>query len=221
MKIIIIFISIILCFLGCQRDECSYNSSESCDRSSLVVIHPNSRDLFKFILRPDTFSDYKNLNVNAVKSVPSQGEIEWVGNNVIVKYPSSGECYLKIANYVDTTWRDLEFWAYRREVIGIKFDPYSYQKQKIYDESAYLLDNSKNYSRYDLWADDVHDAEWYLDTSEDNWIQVTKLDKNTKIAEGEFLLHFRIKTKITGTGETYSDKVNFRCGRFKAKIYER
>ena len=221
MKKIIIFISAILCFLSCKQDECSPISSESCDRSSLVVINPNSRDLFKFILRPDTFTDYKNLNVNAVKSVPGQGEIEWVGNNGIIRFISSGECYLSIANYVDTTWRDLESWAFLREVVLTKFDPCSYQKQKIFDESAYLLDNSKNYSRYIRNFDDVVDAEWYLDTSEDNWIQVTKLDKNTKIAEGEFLLHFRIKTKITGTGNTYSDKVNFRCGRFKAKIFER
>ena len=221
MKKIIIFISAILCFLGCQQDECSPISSGSCDRSSLVVINPNSRDLFKFILRPDTSSDYANGNANAIKSVPGQGEIEWVGNNRIGKYISSGECYLGITNYVDTTWRDLEFWAYLREGIAIKFDPYSFQRQKIYDESAYLLDNSKNYSLYVRNFDDVVDAEWYLDTSEDNWIQVTKLDKNTKIAEGEFLLHFRIKTKITGTGNTYSDKVNFRCGRFKAKIFER
>ena len=219
MKKIIIFISVILCFLGCQRDEYSPNSSESCDVSSLVIINPNSRDLFKYVIRPDTVSVYGNAN--AIKSVPGQGEIEWIGKNSITNILSSGEYYLLMANYVDTTWRDLEYWAFLRENIGIRFYPFSCKKQKIYDESAYLLDNSKNYSRYILWADDVLDAEWYLDTSEDNYIQVTKLDKNTKIAEGEFLLHFRIKTKITGTGNTYSDKVNFRCGRFKAKIFER
>ncbi len=218
MKKILIFLTAILVFLSC-KDECGDNnlSIDTCDRDSLIVINDSSPDLQKFVIRNDTSSLYGFTN--AIKSALDQGEIEWIGNNLISRL-TSGEYYLQIPNYADSSWLGLEFWAYLRESLIIKFNPYYFEKQKIFDENSYNNSSSKNYARYFRWVDDYSDASWDIDLAEDSYIIVTKIDQNTKIAEGEFELYFKIKEQSKLPGIVYSNKVQFRCGKFKSKIFE-
>ena len=83
-------------FSRCKKD-CGENimSNESCDTDSLVVIDSNSLDLQKFVTRKNVSSLFGQAN--AIKQVDKQGEIEWVGNNSIQKFPSN-EYYLLITN---------------------------------------------------------------------------------------------------------------------------
>ena len=158
-------------------------------------------------------------HTNAIKQVDKQGEIEWFGNNSVERLPSN-EHYLLIGNYIDTSWIGLEYWAYQRENIGIKFDPYTLGRQVVLDESAYTKNNTVNYARYIRWIDDYLDASWDIDLTEDSYINVVKIDQGTKIVEGEFNLHFKLKEQSSLPGVLYSDKIRFRCGKFKSKIVE-
>ncbi|HAD11600.1 MAG TPA: hypothetical protein DCF33_04085 [Saprospirales bacterium] len=218
MKKILILITAVLFLPRCQDDCRDINlCTETCDRDSLIVINANSPDLRKYVIRRDSFSWHGHSN--AIKSVPDQGEIEWVGNNSISRLPS-GEYYLQIANYVDTSWVDLEYWANLRERVSVKFNPYNLGVQKILNENAYVNNHIKNYAIYIRSIDDYTDASWDIDLSENSYVHVTKVDQKSKIAEGEFDLHFKIREQSKLPGVLYSDKLRFRCGRFKARIFE-
>lgn len=205
-------------FSRCKKD-CGENimSNESCDTDSLVVIDSNSLDLQKFVTRKNVSSLFGQAN--AIKQVDKQGEIEWVGNNSIQKFPSN-EYYLLITNYADTSWVGLEYWAYQRENIGVKFDPYTLGRQVVLDENAYSKNKTLNFARYNIWLDDYLDASWDINLAEGSYINVVKIDQSTKIVEGEFNLYFKLKEQSSLPGVMYSDKIRFRCGKFKSKIVE-
>ena len=126
-----------------------------------------------------------------------------------------------MANYQDTAWYNLEYWAFLREVINVKFDPYNNCKQKILDEDAYNQDTTTNYAVFLMNADDFRLAVWKIDMEKDNQILVTDFDKVNNIVEGRFELYFtkEIDNSPPSIG-SFAERVEFRCGKFKAKIFE-
>ena len=188
---------------------------ESCDTTTLVIIDSTAPSLRKYIIRSDSTATYGYAT--AVKSVPQKGEVTWIANNNITKV--SNKYYLLMANYGDTAWVNLEFWAYLRENIGIKFDPFTLGRQKVLDEQSYLADSTVNYSFYIKNHDDFTEATWKIIPQDDNYIIVNKIDHENKIIEGEFDLHY-ILTSENSVDGPYSRIIRFRCGKFKAKIFE-
>jgi hypothetical protein len=201
--------------LSCEGD--CYSFSESCDTNALIVCDSNSADLKRYVTRNDSTAIYGTAQ--AIKSVPDVGEIAWVANNSILKL-TEDDYFLHMQNHADTSWVGLEFWAYMREDILTRFDPFYIGEQKVYNRSTYQQDSTVNYSRYVTNLDDFRDAGWQLDESRDNFITVTFLDHADEIVEGEFDFHFSMIEQSTLPGVIYSENVRFRCGRFKAKIFK-
>lgn len=209
----IIFLLIVSCKKNCDEGSPTF---DPCDVNSLKIIDSTCFDLTKYVIRNDSFSYFGHAT--AIKSVPNKGEISWIANNSIGKVPEG--YYIGFGNYIDTSWIDLEFWAFRREIILIKFNPYQKGEQVIYDEERFKLDSTVNYAWYEMRFDDFHDGSWRLDTNQKNFINVSSIDTANKVVEGEFKLHFLLSRKSTVPGVVYSDSINFRCGHFKSKIFD-
>lgn len=215
-NILIIIASLLSLAVSCEK-ECEENT-ESCSRDALVVIDPNSFDMQKFGFRNNESLLYGHAN--AIKQVANVGEIEWVANNTVRKLPS-GKYYLLISNYIDTSWYNLESWAYKRDNMIIKFNPFAYGKQALSDEDTYDQNNKLNYARYVRWLDDYFDASWEIDLDNKSYIKVTSLDYDNKMIEGEFDLYFKMSRQSTLPGGVkYAEKIRFRCGKFKSRIVE-
>lgn len=214
--------NIILCgaaiFVGFMLESCDECSSvsDACDKESLKICDPDSDDLKKYVTRNDSSAVYGMAQ--AIKSVPESGEIEWIANNFILKL-TGDDYYLYIENYADTSWVGLEYWAFQREDILTKLDPFYVGEQSIFSKSTFDQDSTVNYSRYVTNLDDFRDAAWQINEAHDNFITVTYVDHVTEVIEGEFVLHFSMTDQSTLPGVSYSEDVVFRCGRFKAKIF--
>lgn len=187
-----------------------------CDLDSLKIIDSTCFSLQKYVIRMDESALYGHAS--AIKSVPEKGEIEWVANNGILHVQN--EYNLSLGNYSDTSWTGLEFWAFRREILLIKFNPYKKGEQAIYDQDSYSTDTTKNYAQYRMWFDDFADGSWDIDKTENNYVTVTSINPENNVAEGEFNLHFILREQSTVPGVVLSNNIHFSCGHFKAKIYE-
>jgi hypothetical protein len=212
MKQFIYFLLFVFIFSCKKKDECLSTNCSPCQIDSTLNVDLASIDLFKYVLRDSVWAPY---SASAVKEIPRKGAIEWQSNNSVTHIIQENEYYLKMANFGDTSWVGYEFWAFTREVIGIKFNPFKIGKQKLLDESSHAKDSKVSFSSYILWSDDVINASWNLDLAAENYIKVTHFDKKQDIVEGTFLLHFN----NSGKNLDYADKAIFRCGKFKAKIY--
>lgn len=183
----------------------------------------NSKDLERYLLKEDTtyFKFGETLFATAAKVVPSQGSILWKVNNNIVFY--RGKYGLSLRNYADTSDWEFNFdWAYQREIISAEFDINKFGKQKLVNEETYLFDTTLLRSKYLKAADDgdVLDAIWQIDMAHESYIEITKIDWNKMIVEGNFDLYFKIDLQSTLPKTIYSDKAHFRCGKFRAAIQE-
>lgn len=217
MKNILIFIIVGLMTLSACKKECPEKamSVESCDTNTLVLLDSTAPSLRKYVIRYDTSALYGYAT--AIKSVPGKGEVRWVANNKIENV--NNQYYLFMPNYGDTTWRHLEYWAYLREDIGIKFNPFILGRQQVRNEQAYLADSTLNYSAYYKHHDDFTEAYWKISGRGENYISVNRINHENKIIEGEFDLNF-ILTNQNSVYGPYSDEIRFRWGKFKAKIFE-
>ena len=217
MKYIFVFLVFGLTALSACKKECAGNPIvvESCDTTGLVVLDSKEPSLRKYVIRNDSTALYGYAT--AIKSVPSKGEITWVANNSI--YNFNDKYYLFMSNYGDNAWYNLEFWAYLRENIVIIFDPLTLGQQKVLDEQSYMTDTTLNYSYYHKRHDDYTEAGWRINTHEENYITVNSIDREKNIIEGEFDLHFSLIGQNHVDGP-YAATIRFRCGKFKAKIFE-
>lgn len=208
----------ILLILGCQKDcpDEGYENPSCCSAACYKTTNPNSFDLKKFVTRNDTTISFGTSS--SVKHVEGIGAIDWIGNNRIIGF-SDGSFYLAQSNFSDTAFYGLEVWAYRRENILIKFDPEMQGAQPLYDNATFQKDNQSSFARYDRWFDDYYDAGWKIDLTRKSYIQVTEYDRENKIVSGEFNLFFVIDQPTTYPGITSAECVNFRCGKFRAKIF--
>lgn len=217
MKYIFVFLALGLAALSACKKECAGNPIvvESCDTTGLVVLDSKEPSLRQYVIRNDSTALYGYAT--AIKSVPGKGEINWIANDRIGNV--NNQYYLFMPNYGDTAWHNLEFWAYLREGIGIKFDPFTLEQQQVLDENAYLADSTVNYSYYKKQHDDIVEAGWKINTQEENYITVNSIDREKNIIEGEFDLHFSLIGQNHVDGP-YAETIRFRCGKFKAKIFE-
>ena len=199
-------------------NECSHipQVGESCDSSNLVVCDPSSNDIRNYTTRVDesSVSGY----AEAIKSVPGSGEISWIANNRIVKF-TTDDYFLAMPNFLDTAWVGLEPWANRAEFLLVKVN---LQKgmQIIQPESDYMMDTTVLYSRYYLFYQDVTETRGNIDDTKDNFVNILMIDTINKIVEGEFQLHYAIEDGPSATGKIYAPNIVFRCGKFRAKIFE-
>lgn len=188
MKCILVFLVFAFAALSACKKECPGDPVivESCDTTGLVVHDSKEPSLRKYVIRNDSTALYGYAT--AIKSVPEKGEITWVANNRIGNV--NGVYYLGMSNYGDTAWYNLEFWAYWRDGIGVKFDPFTLGKQIVLDEQFYMTDSTVSYSIYNKYHDDYKEAGWKTNTYKENYIIVNRIDFENKIIEGEFDLHF-------------------------------
>ncbi len=213
----LLFFACGLAALSACKKECAGTPMvvESCDNTDLVVLDFKEPSLRKYVIRNDSTALYGHAT--AIKSVPEKGEITWVANNRIGNV--NNQYYLFMPNYGDTAWYNLEHWAYLRESIGIKFNPLTLGRQQVLNEQSYLSDSTVNYSYYYKSHDDYREAGWQINIHEENYITVNSIDREKNIIEGEFDLHFILIGQNPVDGP-YAETIRFRCGKFKAKIFE-
>lgn len=182
----------------------------------------NSKDLAIYLLKEDT-TYYRNgdtLFASAIKLVPSQGYICWRSNNYVNIY--RGNHGLVLINYADTAdWKNQVSWSFMREILSVQFDINKIGKQKVVDYQTYLKDTTLLQANYSKAADggDVVDATWKLDMSHENYIEIIHIDLKKMVFEGNFELSFKLEEQSKLPNVKYSDKVHFRCGKFKAILH--
>ena len=214
----ICFSVFMILIIGCNQDECKNISlPDSCDTSQLIICDSSSFDLQEYIPRNDESSLYGLAS--AIKTVPGKGEIVWTANNRATYY-GNDNYFLSLANYSDTAWVDLEYWAFLREVILIKFNPNIHGFQQVQPKSAYDQDTTLLYANYYKNADDIREATWDINDSQVSYISVSNYDTLTQIVEGEFDLYFELTSQGGDGAKHYAPKVRFKCGKFRARINE-
>jgi hypothetical protein len=214
-QLITIFL-FLLCFSCCTKhcpDLAKY--TDPCSTENLVITD-SIYELRKFVYRDDSSSLIGHAS--AIKSIEGAGAIEWVANNQFVK-ANSTSYYLQLNTFKSKQHIDLADWAYRREYMGITFNPYVKGEQLILSDDDFKKDNSKNCGYYYSVLDDISLASWDIDTTYKNIVIVTKLDTINKVIEGTFDLNFKFKIYNSAGIKDFSKLTNsYRCGKFKAKI---
>src|SRR6187455_2906655 len=125
MKYVSILIIILLFSPGCYKEHQCGERIDDCSLKHLVVCDPNSVDLRKYTIRGEGFSVG---SASAIKEVADAGEIEWIANCRGARIDENTQ-YISFRNYSDTPWIGLEYWAYLREAISIKYSMDLNQKQ--------------------------------------------------------------------------------------------
>ena len=210
MKYVSILIIILLFSPGCYKEHQCGERIDDCSLKHLVVCDPNSVDLRKYTIRGEGFSVG---SASAIKEVADAGEIEWIANCRGARIDENTQ-YISFRNYSDTPWIGLEYWAYLREAISIKYSMDLNQKQIIFPESEFLVDSTKNYAWYDKNYDDVTVVRWQIDPDVESYIIITSYDSINDLVKGVFDLSFVKLIDNSSPDESYSDHIRFRCGRF-------
>lgn len=142
----------------------------------------------------------------ATKEVLGLGEVGWVANCLPGTW--ADKITIGFITYEDTT--DL----YIRERLIFSYIPIAVGSYSI---NPVDTNNPRcSYSR-SLSDGDVLNALWEIDTEENNYIEITKLDSNTHLVSGKFDVYFKIK--VQGSfGYVHSERINFKSGSFTAKI---
>ncbi len=218
----IAFVIIIISFASCKKEELilpksneKYNVSKDCIDTTLIppTNVPNSHDLIKYKIRNS--NDY----CDAVKTVPTQGYIEWKSNICVDKFRNKYS--LAFMNYADTTnWMQYTKYAFVREIIVCEINLFDTSKQLIYSDHLFNRDSTLKRGAYFKNASDgdVSDASWEIDTNYINYVKVTCLDTIKKIVEGQFDFHFRLTDQSSMFPHVkYSEQAFFKCGHYKVK----
>ncbi len=174
---------------------------------------PNSHDLYKYKIRNS------NYYGKAIKSVPTQGYVEWNSNVCVDKFRKNYS--LVFMNYADTTnWIQYTKYAYAREIIVCDINLFDTSKQFIYSDHLFNRDSTLKRGAYFKNASDgdVSDASWEIDTNYVNYIKVICNDTIKKVIEGEFEFHFRLTEQSSFFPQVkYYEQAFFKCGHYKAK----
>lgn len=206
----------LLLLFSCKKNCDILPPLDECSLNDLKIIDATCFDLKKYVIRNDSGALFGHAT--AIKSVPGKGEIAWISNNVIRQV--NGVHYLFLSNFLDTSWVGLEYWAFRRENIIITFNVNSETQQIIADENSYEADTSIHYGIYRLYFDDFPGGTWNIDLNKKSYLMITSFDEANKIVEGEFDLHFVLLGPSSVPGVVLSDSIHFRCGHFRAKVFE-
>lgn len=143
----------------------------------------------------------------AVKQVPGLGEMPWKAN-----------CYVSV---VDTTFR-FAFYTYEswfeelllREALDFVYIPMNI--------GVYPVDNwVQNHGGYSRWLGDgdLLDAAWETDTTCTSYIEITRFDLEDKEIEGNLEIHLKMLWQSMLV-YSYSERINFLNGKFKAEIVD-
>lgn len=148
----------------------------------------------------------------ATKVVPGLGSVNWTAN----AYASMKDEKISIAfiTFQDTLNKEL------REVFRLNNVEISNNKKiRVYEDEYYQKNNNAAFGTYSRRLDDgdVADGFWTVDNSKCNYVKFTKIDLGNRILEGEFDVHFKMKTQSTN-GTLYSERINFKNGKFSAEI---
>jgi len=199
---------------------------ESCIDYNLIpkINIEKSWDLEKYLLREDStyFVGNDTCFVSSTKLVPTQGYIDWKSN--ISMYETKDGYTIRISNYIDTSfWRDLVWWDGQREIIFILIKELKIGKMDLLNYENYKMDTTISFIEYYKMADggDIADAVWKLDLKENNNFEISKIDTLKKVVEGNFQFYFNLSVQSRlppSWGIKYSDKAQFRCGKFKTKL---
>ncbi|MDQ3143162.1 MAG: hypothetical protein M3Q56_13045 [Bacteroidota bacterium] len=211
-------IAILFFIIACDKD-CESNIAEDCDVQNLKIIDPNCIDLYKYTIRHDT--SYQFGYSNCIKSIPGKGEIDWIANNRFFKFGLN--YYLGMTNYADTSYVDLELWAFLREGLAIKISDLECKKYIIYSEYEFRIDSNLNYGIYNKNFDDFFgEAKWDIDTRKQSYLSIDKIDtlpSNDIIITGKYDLNFKMTKQSTDPKYQYQEIIRFRCGQFRTKLF--
>ena len=220
----LLFVILLCSQLSCEK-ECALKM-ESCIDYNLIPEEniANSWDLQKYLIKTNStyLTGKDTCFASAIKLVPTQGFIDWRSNIVMAKMKEI--YYINLTNYVDTSfWINFDPWDALREYLFIEIKNLQIGKIQIYNFSMYKLDTTLNYVSYRKMGDggDVFDAKWELDIKENNNLEITSIDTIKHIVEGNFHFYFNLieQSRLPPSwGIKYSDKVQFRCGKFKTKL---
>ena len=153
-----------------------------------------------------------NYLCTATKEVPGLGSVDWTANTLA--FIKDNKINLHLQTYQDTIDK------FQREHLGFNnVEIIANKKIEIYDVDNFQKNTDLPFGAYGrLLADgDVADGFWTIDMSKTNYIRMTKIDLDKRIVEGEFDVHFRMKTQSTN-GTLYSERINFKSGKFVAEI---
>lgn len=173
----------------------------------------NSPDLIRYLYHHNSFI------CSAVKSVPTQGYIDWIGNAYIENH--KGKYGIGFYNYIDTSLSDRKFrYAWSREIFGCGIVLDQLGKQYVTTDGIAAMDSTMRSGFYlKATADgDVIDASWNVNQMMQNYIEVTCINWDARIIEGRFELHYTLTEPSQIPGVKYADNASFRCGNFRAMI---
>jgi hypothetical protein len=177
---------------------CSTVCLLNCKKTEEYFTTPVDLELLAYL--PDSFL------CEATKEVPGLGEVAWTANTF--SSIKSNKLSIGFVTYEDTI--DL----YARERLIISNIP---AQAGLYPIKP--VDSNTAFCTYSRWASDgdALNASWEIDTEENNYIEITKLDSNNHLVSGKFDVYFKMTTQGS-FGYVHSERINFRSGNFIAKI---
>jgi hypothetical protein len=187
--------------LGCFAVFCQNCKKEETLKNDPVYFK-SLVDLEPLTFLPDSFL------CTATKEVPGLGVISWVANcSAIMKNNKFSIGFITYEDSVD---------LYVRERLTISNIP---ALKGLYQSKP--LDSSSVFSSYSRWLSDgdVLNASWEINAEKNNYIDITKLDKENRIVGGKFDIHF-IMTVQGSFGYLHSEEINFKSGTFTARFVE-
>jgi hypothetical protein len=156
----------------------------------------------------------RNCNTaTAVKEVPGLGEINWVGNGRVF-LTNSNRLQVNVVTYKTFFEEFLE-----RERVTFNNVPLQEGMHQVFHHFQWQQNQNLNFGGYgrSLADGDVSDGFWNVDTLCNNYIEITRLDLESKEVEGRFEMHVKMFSQ-SSNGFLYSDRIVFKNGKFKASI---
>jgi hypothetical protein len=205
---------------GCKKEETNEEGNsnhlliiEDIDIAESILTVCDDTSAFKSSLDLVPFSYIRNCNTaTAVKEVPGLGEIDWVGNSQGFLY--NNHLYIRIVTY-----KFIDGYFLPREDATFSNIPLQEGMHQLFNTFQWQQNQNLAYGGYGrLLADgDVSDGFWRADTLCSNYIEITRLDLESKEVEGRFEMHLKMADQ-SSNGFLYSDRIVFKNGKFKASI---
>jgi hypothetical protein len=205
----------------CTKEEANEESSSNnffitedtaIAESMLTVCDDTSAFKSSLDLVPLTY--LRNCNTaTAVKEVPGLGEIDWVGNSRGF-LSNDNSLHIRAMAYKFISGYFLE-----RESATFSNIPLQEGMHEVFHYFQWQQNQSLAHGSYarSLAGGDVLDGFWHMDTLCNNYIEITRLDLESREVEGRFEMHLKMADQSTN-GFLYSDRIVFKNGKFKASI---
>jgi hypothetical protein len=207
---------------ACTKEDTNESASSSnllnlddTDIAESILTVCDDTSAFKSNLDLVPFTYLRNCNsATAVKEVPGLGEINWVGNSR-GSLNNNNRLSINFAAY-----KFISGYFLRRESVSFSNIPLQEGMHQIFNTFQWQQNQDLAYGGYgrSLADGDVSDGYWRADTICNNYIEITRLDLESKEVEGRFEIHLKMADQSTN-GFLYSDRIVFKNGKFKASIY--